>query len=272
MGFHFGISHNERDISEVAWIKHSQKVSWHLRLWHLDTDREHPNVVETEFTVVSPEDVELSLDDVCGVPAPRSRLELASSDFLPVVCLDVKHMDIIHPMHSIIPSEVDDFRVYKAACGRDSSARTFSSHFWTAPGKRLGIKVEDIVELSELIRLSSEDENFLVVCDGGMLETAVGSLTLCCDWSRPFKVVQVKHEQLIEPVLAVTTSKHKHLVVYNARCVELAHRSLASDNLWNIETQFIDALFQIDENDIRQDLESVPSTVNDNLTAVPYLR
>ena len=128
------------------------------------------------------------------MPTSRSWLELTSSDFLPVVCLNVKHMNIVHPMHSIIPTEIDDFRVYKTACGRNSSARTFSSHFWAAPGKRLGIKVEDIVELSELIRLSSEDENFLVVCDGGMLETAVGPLTLCCDWSRPLEIVQVKHE------------------------------------------------------------------------------
>ena len=54
--------------------------------------------------------------------------------------------------------------------------------------------------------------------------------------------------------------------------MKLAHRSFSPDDLWNIETQLVNALFQIDEDDIREDLETVPTPINDNLTAVPHLR
>ena len=79
-----------------------------MRFWHLDSNREHPDVVEAQLAIVSTEDVELALDDISGVSASWPWLELASCYFLPVVALNVKHMDVIHPVDSVVSSEVDD--------------------------------------------------------------------------------------------------------------------------------------------------------------------
>lgn len=83
--------------------------------------------------------------------------------------------------------------------------------------------------------------------------------------------MQVEDEEIVEPEFAVTSAKHEHLIVDDARCVELAHGCLAANYVGNIESQFVDALFEIDEDHIRKDLESVPAAVNDNLAAVPDL-
>ena len=53
--------------------------------------------------------------------------------------------------------------------------------------------------------------------------------------------------------------------------MELAHGSFTSDNAWDVEGEFLDALFQVNENYIWQDLEAIPPAVDDNLWAVPQL-
>lgn len=54
--------------------------------------------------------------------------------------------------------------------------------------------------------------------------------------------------------------------------MELPHRSLSSDDAWNIEAKLINTFFQVDENDIRKNLEAIPPSVNNYLTSVPDLR
>jgi hypothetical protein len=51
------------------------------------------------------------------MPATRSWLELGGHHLLPIVALDVEDMNIIHPMYSIIASEIDDLRVYQTSSG-----------------------------------------------------------------------------------------------------------------------------------------------------------
>lgn len=109
MSLHFCISNHKSNVSKVFRLKHSQEVFWHLWFWYLNTDREHPDVVEAQFAVVSSEDVELTLDNVSSMSAPWSRLELRGNHLLPVVGVNVKDMDIIHPVHAIIASEINDF-------------------------------------------------------------------------------------------------------------------------------------------------------------------
>jgi len=53
--------------------------------------------------------------------------------------------------------------------------------------------------------------------------------------------------------------------------MELSHWCLSSDDTRNIETKFLDSLFEIDEYDIRQNLKAIPSSVNDYLATVPDL-
>lgn len=51
----------------------------------------------------------------------------------------------------------------------------------------------------------------------------------------------------------------------------MSHGRLPSDNIWDIEAQFVDTLFQINKDDVGKHLEPVPAPVNNDLTAVPNL-
>jgi len=53
--------------------------------------------------------------------------------------------------------------------------------------------------------------------------------------------------------------------------VELPHRGFSSDDAWNIETELVYSLLEVDKNDIRENLEAIPATIDDNLTAIPDL-
>jgi|TARA_B110000305_G_C19344700_1_gene591022 hypothetical protein len=60
--------------------------------------------------------------------ATRSWLELAGDDFFPVVAFDVKNVDIVHPVHAVIATEVDDFGIDEAASGGDTNAWFISTY------------------------------------------------------------------------------------------------------------------------------------------------
>ena len=162
MSFHLCVSHNKCHVGKIFRLKHPKEILGHLRLWHLNSDREHPYVVERQLTVISSENVELSLDNVSSMSATRSWLEFRGSDLLPIVAFDVKYMNIIHPVNAIVPSKVDDFGVDQAACSGDTSRWLISTHGWFHPGQSFSVQVKDIVKLTQLVRLSSEDINFLV--------------------------------------------------------------------------------------------------------------
>lgn len=61
------------------------------------------------------------------------------------------------------------------------------------------------------------------------------------------------------------------MVFDDAGGVKLPHGRFSSNDTWDVEAEFIDALLKINKNDIREHLESVPATINDNLTPVPNL-
>ena len=53
--------------------------------------------------------------------------------------------------------------------------------------------------------------------------------------------------------------------------MELPHWRLASDDTRYVETEFVDAFLQVDEDHVRQHLKTIPASVYDYLAAVPYL-
>ena len=103
-------------------------------LGHLYSDIEHPYVVEAELTIVAAKNIQLSLDYVGCVSAARTRSVVTCLHFLPVVLLNVKDVDIIHPMGTVVASKVVDFRVDEAAGCGDSCARLGPCHCWFNPG------------------------------------------------------------------------------------------------------------------------------------------
>jgi hypothetical protein len=125
--------------------------------------------------------------------------------------------------------------------------------------------------LAQLIRLTAKNVNLFVEGNRRVLESANWCYSLSWDRSAPLKSVQIKDQQVIEPELAVATTKYEHLVVDNARGMELSHWCLSSDNARDIETEFLNSFLEIDEYNIRQNLKSIPTSINDNLTSVPNL-
>lgn len=99
------------------------------------------------------------------MPAPRARFELGSRNLLPVVGLDVEYVHVVHPMDAVVPTEVDDLTIDQAAGGRDTSARLIAAYDRFNPGERLGIKVKDVIQLPQLVRLSAKDVDLLVERD-----------------------------------------------------------------------------------------------------------
>jgi hypothetical protein len=119
------------------------------------------------------------------------------------------------------------------------------------PGEGFSVKVKDIVELSKLIWLASENENLFVKSDCRMLQSTVRSLALSGNWSTPFKGVEVENKQLIQPVLAIASSENIHLVVDDTSRMELPHWRLTSYNARNIKAEFINTFLQVYEDDVR---------------------
>ena len=108
MSFDLSIPNNEGNIGKVFVFKHPQKIFRHLWLRYLDTDGQHPNVIETKFAIVSTKNVKLSFHNISSVSTSWSWLKLTCGNFLPVVTLNIKHMDVIHPVNTVVSSEVND--------------------------------------------------------------------------------------------------------------------------------------------------------------------
>lgn len=122
-----------------------------------------------------------------------------------------------------------------------------------------------------MVGLSSEDVDLLIIGDGRVLEPAIWCESECFDGPTPLELVEVKHEQVVEPELAVAASKDEHLIVDDTRSVKLTHWCLAFDDAWNVEDKLVHSLLEINEDDVGEHLESVPPAVNDDLAAIPDL-
>ena len=85
-------------------------------LRNLNANIQHPYIIEGEFAVIASEYIQLPLDDISGVSAARSRPKVTRLHLLPIILLNVKYVHIIHPVCSIIPTEVVNLGVDEAAC------------------------------------------------------------------------------------------------------------------------------------------------------------
>lgn len=122
-----------------------------------------------------------------------------------------------------------------------------------------------------MVWLSAEDVNLFVKRDRRVLQSAHWRGALCRNWATPLEPIKIQYQKVIQPELTVPATEDEHLIVYDTRSMELSHRRLTSDNAGNVEAQLINAFLQVDEDNIRQHLESVPSSVDDYLTSIPYL-
>ena len=104
-----------------------------------------------------------------------------------------------------------------------------------------------------------------------MLESSDGCNTLRGDGTAPLKSIEIEDKEIIEPKLTITTTKDEHLIVNDAASMELPHWSLAPDDAWNIEAEFIDTFLEVNEDDIGKNLKTVPSSIDNDLRSIPNL-
>jgi hypothetical protein len=104
--------------------------------------------------------------------------------------------------------------------------------------------------LAKLVGLTTKDIYLFVEGDVRMLESTDWRNTLSLNGTAPLKAVQIEDQEVVEPGFAVTTTEDIHLVFDDAGGMELPHRGFSSNNTRDIETQLVNALLEIYENDI----------------------
>ena len=105
-----------------------------------------------------------------------------------------------------------------------------------------------------------------------MLKPTSRRNSLRLNWASPLKSIKIQYQQIIEPEFAITTSENEHVVFNNTGGMKLSHGSFTSDDAGNVEAEFLYTFFQIYKNDIGEHLEAIPTTVDNDLRAVPDLR
>ena len=133
-----------------------------MGLGYLYADIKHPNVVEGQLAIVASEHIKLALYNIGCVTAARSRSVVTRLNFFPMILLDVKNMNVVHPMRAIVATKVVYFRVYKAARCRNSRGRLLPRDGRLDPGQRTRVQIENVIELSVLIWLPAEDVNLFL--------------------------------------------------------------------------------------------------------------
>ena len=94
------------DIRKFSCFQQIEHVSVQVSLWHLHSNVEHPDIIKRQLTVVATKHIQLSFDDIGCVSAAGPWSVVTCLHLLPVVLLYVKHVHIVHPVSSIIASEI----------------------------------------------------------------------------------------------------------------------------------------------------------------------
>ena len=123
--------------------------------------------------------------------APWLRFEFTSHDLFPIVAFDVEHVHVVHPVHSVIPSKVNDLRIDQTPSCRHPCAWFIATYNWLNPGQGLGVQVENVIELPQLVWLTSKDVNLFVEGNGRVLQTTDRSSPIGIDRPTPFQPIQV---------------------------------------------------------------------------------
>lgn len=83
MAFDAGVTNDEGYIGEVLRFKQGQHISMKKWLRDLNSNIQHPNVIETQFAVITSEDVQLTFNNVRSMSASWPWSVITSLDFLP---------------------------------------------------------------------------------------------------------------------------------------------------------------------------------------------
>ena len=106
MSLDSGLINDEGDVGKFSQLEHLQHISVQVRLRHLDSDVEHPDVVEGQLAVIAAKNVQLTFHYVGSVPTAWPRPEITRLHLLPMILLNVENMHIVHPVCAVVPPEV----------------------------------------------------------------------------------------------------------------------------------------------------------------------
>lgn len=103
-------------------------------------------------------------------------------------------MHIIHPLNAVVSTKIVDFRIYKAPSSRYPRTRLLSCYTRLDPREGSGIKQKYIIELSELVGLSSTDEYLLIISNCRVLESTHWCIACCLHWPFPLQIDKIEDE------------------------------------------------------------------------------
>lgn len=173
------ISNYEGHICELTRLKERLHVLGKRWLWNLHPDIKHPVVVKAQLTVVASKDIELALHNVGSVSATRSGSILTCGHSVPVVVFDIEHMHIIHPMNTVISTEVVNLGVDQTASSADARTWLRTCYSRLYPSKCCSVKVKDVVQLAVLVRLPAKEINLFFICNCRVLEPTSWRYSIC---------------------------------------------------------------------------------------------
>ncbi len=94
------------NISKLPCLQQIKHVAMEICLGHLHSNVKHPDVIERQFAVVTAEHIQLAFHYISSVATPGSGAIVTGLHLFPHVLVNIKHMHIIHPMSTIVPTEV----------------------------------------------------------------------------------------------------------------------------------------------------------------------
>ena len=106
MAFNSRITDDKSYICKVSTFQQLKHVFVQAGLRHLNSNVKHPDVVEAQFTVISSENIKLAFHNIRCMTTSGSGTVITRLNLFPMIRINVKDMYIVHPMNTIVATEV----------------------------------------------------------------------------------------------------------------------------------------------------------------------
>lgn len=106
MAFNSRITDDKSYICKVSTFQQLKHVFVQAGLRHLNSNVKHPDVVEAQFAVISSENIKLAFHNIRCMTTSGSGTVIARLNLFPMIRINVKDMYIVHPMNTIVATEV----------------------------------------------------------------------------------------------------------------------------------------------------------------------
>jgi len=208
--------HKKNHVCELRIAKNLAEIGLQGRFADLEVlfQNEYVNVVEALLKIVSAENNDFVLEKREGVPAPGlgRRWDLFCFDLIPLVPVYVVDKNIVFPSFAIVSAKkVDNFIIDKR-WRRDPRRRRNPLRLELNSEVILNLIHIEIIELQQLIRLTTEDIQPLLMQRRSMLQPPLRPLAFRLELF-PLMALEVIHVKIVQPVDPIATTERVHEVI-----------------------------------------------------------